>query len=189
MTQALPLSADTVAKACQCPLVRAKRWAPALSQAAATWGVLTPAQLAAWLAQIAHESGRLFYVRELWGPTTAQARYEFRADLGNVNRGDGFRYRGRGLIQVTGRANYRAATAGMRAKIGGCPDFEADPEAMEEPQWAANSAGWYWSSRNLNKLADAGNFVALTRAINGGINGLEDRCALLASAKSALQTA
>lgn len=149
----------------------------------------SPAQQAAFLAQIAHESGRLVYVRELWGPTPAQQRYEGRIDLGNTQPGDGFRYRGRGLIQITGRANYRAVRDGLRRLLQlDVPDFEAAPELLEMPRWAALSAAWFWSAKGCGPLADAGEFERLTRRINGGTNGLADRVALWGGAKAALGT-
>ena len=87
---------------------------------------------------------------------------------------------GRGLIQITGRHNY--AQAGRALEL---PLLQA-PELLEQPQNAANSAGWYWSSRNLNRFADSGDFRGLTRAINGGYNGMDDRLRLWDMAKAAL---
>lgn len=173
-------------RACDCPAARAAKWAGPLSEAIATWGIDTAARQAAFLAQIAHESGRLVYVEELWGPTLAQSKYEIRRDLGNHEPGDGVRFKGRGLIQITGRANYAYARDGMRKNLSGVPDFEAIPAAMAQPQWAAQSAGWYWASRGLSAMADAGNFATITRRINGGLNGQADRLALWDGAKDAL---
>lgn len=180
------ITPEQLAQACNCTLPRATNWAPSLSQAMGLFAIDTPARIAAFLAQIAHESGRLAYVRELWGPTPAQLRYEGRADLGNTRPGDGFRYRGRGLIQVTGRANYVQARDGLRLFVPNVPDFEARPELLEAPKWAALSAGHYWHVRGLNRVADEGDFLALTRRINGGTNGLADRRELWASAKAAV---
>ena len=86
-------------------------------------------------------------------------------DLGNTIKGDGFRYRGRGLLQTTGRANYRS----LSRRLG--VDFEAKPELLAEYKWAALSAADYWDSRKLNALADLGDFERITRKINGGLNG------------------
>ena len=157
-------------------------------------------RLACFLAQIGHESGRLRYTREIWGPTQQQLRYEYGTPLaktlGNFEPGDGKRYMGRGLIQITGRLNYRVATAKMRAAVEEeysqagspieVPDFEANPEMLERPFWAAMSAALYWRQRKLNTYADKHDFVTLTRRINGGINGLADRQALYGVALGAL---
>ena len=128
-------------------------------------------RIAAFLAQIGHESGSLRWVREIWGPTLAQQRYEGRKDLGNTQPGDGRRYMGRGLIQITGRANYAAVGEALGI------DCVTSPEVLESPLYAALSAGWYWHKRKLNGFADDGDFVSITRRINGGTNGMEDRVA------------
>ena len=164
-----------------CTAERAELWAEPLTNAMAQYGIDAPHRQAAFLAQIAHESGRLKYVREIWGPTDAQRRYEGRRDLGNTSAGDGFKYRGRGLIQVTGKDNYRSVGAAL-----GLEDILEHPERLEEPQNAANSAGWFWATHALNDYADADDFIRLTRRINGGVNGLADRQALWAQAKEAL---
>jgi putative chitinase len=127
---------------------------------------------AAFLAQVGHESGRLIYVRELWGPTPAQEGYEGRADLGNTEPGDGFKFRGRGLIQVTGRANYATCGAAL------CLPLTDSPELLESPSNAAQSAAWFWNSRGLNAFADVMDFETITRRVNGGLNGWDDRVAL-----------
>lgn len=174
---------------CGCSTPRAANWLEPLSYAMGVFAIDSPKRKAAFLAQIAHESGRLAYVREIWGPTPAQLRYEGRADIGNTQPGDGYRYRGRGLIQTTGRANYRATRDGLRAYLAEVPDFEEQPEQLEAPKWAALSAGWFWSARGLNDLADAGDFMRLTRRINGGVNGYDDRLALWGAAKAAMGVA
>ena len=150
------ITADTLRATMGCSTLRAANWAPYIQRACEIFAINTPARLAAFLAQIGHESGRLVYSREIWGPTHAQARYEGRADLGNTRSGDGKWYMGRGLIQTTGRANYCATRDGLRQHLPNVPDFEADPTALELPEWAALSAAWYWHSRGLNALADAG---------------------------------
>ena len=156
-----------------CTRAAAGLYAEHLTAAWEAYSVDTPTRVAAFLAQIGHESGGLSHVREIWGPTPAQKRYEGRADLGNTEPGDGERFKGRGLIQCTGRANYRAMANELRRF--GAPDFEAEPEAMEQPQWAAWSAAAWWGTHGCNELADVGTFEALTKRINGGTNGLEDR--------------
>lgn len=165
---------------------RAAFWLSHMRRAGAIFAIDTPARMAAFLAQVGHESGRLVYVRELWGPTPAQRRYEGRADLGNVQAGDGKRFMGRGLIQTTGRANYCATRDGLRQFLQVVPDFEMLPDQLEQPDMAAMSAAWYWHSRGLNALADAGNFERITRKVNGGLNGYAERQALHSAALVAL---
>lgn len=182
------LSPDLLRAATGCSLADAARFAGPLSDACAFYGINTPARLAAFLAQIGHESGGLRFVRELWGPTPVQERYEGRHDLGNTQPGDGSRYRGRGLIQTTGRYNYQRVRDRLRESFGDAdvPDFEVEPEALEQPRWAALSAADYWDDRGLNALADSGDFLTMTKRINGGTNGLPDRLERWARAKEAL---
>ena len=137
-------------------------------------------RVAAFIAQIGHESGQLKYVKEIWGPTKAQAKYEGRVDLGNTVQGDGSKYRGRGLIQITGRANYKACGEALAL------DLINEPELLEKPQHACMSAAWFWASRGLSTLADAGQFDKITQRINGGQNGAADRQALYARALKVL---
>lgn len=166
------------------PFLNAANWAGPINAAMREFGISTsPDRIAAFLAQIGHESGRLRYVREIWGPTPVQERYEGRADLGNTQPGDGKRFMGRGLIQITGRANY----AQISDALG--EDFVRFPGLLERPEFAARSAGWFWASRGLNELADAGDHRRITRRINGGLNGLEDRLLILAAAQRELQAA
>lgn len=125
----------------------------------------TPERCAAFLAQLAHESGSFKYVREIHDGSN----YEGRKDLGNIHPGDGTRFRGRGLIQITGRTNYTALEKEFEIP------FTKQPERLEEPMYAAMSAGWFWDNRELNDLADKNNFVLITKRINGGTNGMTDR--------------
>lgn len=162
------------------PMGRALDWASPLSASMALWAVDTPARQSMFLAQVGHESGRLVYVRELWGPTPAQAGYEGRADLGNTQPGDGKRFMGRGLIQVTGRANYALCGASLNLPL------IDQPELLEQTTNAALSAAWFWNVHGLSALADEGDFETITRRINGGLNGYADRQALLALATRAL---
>ncbi|EFQ62369.1 chitinase [Pseudomonas fluorescens WH6] len=144
----------------------------ALNTAMGRYGIVGTLRVSAFIAQVGHESGQLRYVREIWGPTAQQAGYEGRADLGNTVKGDGSKYRGRGLIQVTGRANYAACGEALGL------DLISKPELLELPQHAAMSAAWFWSTRGLNTLADQKNFAKITRRINGGLTGQADRQAL-----------
>jgi putative chitinase len=183
------LNPQTLARCCDCSDMRAENWAPALNEAMALCEINTALRIAAFLAQISHESGRLVHVREIWGPTRAQEGYEGRADLGNTRPGDGHRYRGRGLIQVTGRANYTAARDSLRRRFGSdssVPDFVLEPQMLEAPHWAALSAADFWERKGCNDLADQGDFERLTRRINGGLNGYSDRLTLWAGAREAL---
>ena len=172
-----------------CSEANAQLYAPALAEACAAYEINTPARLAAFVAQVGHESGSLRYATEIWGPTPAQSRYEGRADLGNTQPGDGIRFRGRGLIQTTGRYNYRAVRDRLRARYPEAPDFEKEPSRLAEPKWAAWSAADYWAWRGCNELADKGAFEAITRRINGGLNGYADRLARWERAKGALASA
>jgi putative chitinase len=136
----------------------------------------TPLRQAFFLAQIAHESGSLRYVEEI----ASGAAYEGRADLGNVEPGDGIFFKGRGLIQITGRANYQRCGEALGLDLIGCP------EILELPQNAARSAGWFWAVHNLNASADANDIRTNTRIINGGYTGLLDRTQRLIEAKRGL---
>lgn len=136
-----------------------------------------PAVLAQFLAQVMHESGNLRYVREIWGPTAAQKRYEGRKDLGNTQPGDGKRFMGRDVIQVTGRANYRALTAWVRQKFGARVDFEKTPESLEREEWLGIGAIWYFLAARPKLIGYCrdGNIEMVTRQVNGGLNGYADR--------------
>lgn len=183
------ITADQLASATGATLQRAQNWVAAVAAALGVFAITSPARQAAFLAQIGHESGRLVYVREIWGPTPAQLRYEGRKDLGNLRPGDGRRFMGRGLIQITGRSNYTALRDGIRDYLPSVPDFEQSPELVELPRWAAYSAGWFWATHGCNEMADANSFMQITRRINGGTNGYEDRLALWESGKAALGVA
>lgn len=155
-----------------------------INNAMVEFGIETPAQQAMFLAQIAHESGQLRWIKELWGPTSQQERYDppdtLAAKLGNGSPGDGKRYRGRGLIQITGRANYEIY--GLELGM----DLLATPELLEQPVPAARSAARFWERNTLNPYADAGDIHGCTRKINGGLNGLESRIAFWETAKEVL---
>lgn len=155
-----------------------------LNAAMAEFGIDTPQRVAAFLAQVGHESGQLLYVREL-ASGAAYDTGKLASSLGNTPEadGDGQRYKGRGLIQITGRRNYQLCGFALGL------DLIAHPELLEQPVEACRSAAWFWHNANLNALADKGDFVTLTRRINGGTNGLDDRLALWAKAKSVLGVA
>lgn len=155
---------------------RAATFLAPLNAAMLEFGITTPARQASFLSQVGHESGSLAYVREL----ASGAAYEGRRDLGNTWPGDGVRYKGRGLIQITGRANYAACGKALGL------DLLARPELLEQIVNACRSAGWFWQSNGLNALADAGDQVRVTRRVNGGTNGLTERLALFAAAQRVL---
>lgn len=154
--------------------------APAIAQnlnvAMAEANITSPQQQAMFIAQLAHESGGFHYMEEI----ASGAAYEGRADLGNTQPGDGVRYKGRGYIQVTGRYNYTQAGQALGL------DLVNNPELAAQPQNAARIAAWYWTSRDINETANTGDFVQVTRLINGGTNGLADRQAYYARAQAAL---
>ena len=154
------------------PLRRVLPFVDPLNQAMQEFEINTLQRQRMFLAQIGHESGELRYVKEL----ASGAAYEGRSDLGNTEPGDGVRYRGRGLIQITGRHNYTQAAAALQL-----PLIE-HPELLETPELAARVSGWFWYRKNLNSLADFGKFDTITRRINGGLNGKEDRDRLYALA-------
>ena len=167
---------------------RADYWDDWLNEAMSLYGINTKKRIAAFLAQVGHESGRLKYTSEIWGPTATQRRYEGRKDIGNIYPGDGSRFRGHGLIQTTGRFNHRRVTQRLRARFPtlGVPDFEAEPTKLTLPRWAALSAADFWDMIGGNQLADTDQFTLLTRRINGGINGLSDRKSLWASMRKVM---
>lgn len=160
---------------------QAELFAEPLRRAMLECGISTVPRVTMFLAQIAHESGALNYVRELWGPTEQQKGYEGRSDLGNTQPGDGHKFRGRGLIQITGRANY--AECGKALGL----DLINHPELLETPDGAARSACWFWLTRGLNTLADAGDFMKVTKRINGGTNGLAARVGFFNRADKAFE--
>jgi len=171
------LGADTL-RALFARMGAAQSIAPELGMSAnvhfRTYGILdTGLRLAHFMGQCAHESGGFRYMEEI----ASGAAYEGRVSLGNTQQGDGKRYKGRGPIQLTGRANYRAF--GREVGI----DFEAHPEIVAFPSIGLMAAVRYWNSKDLNAKADADDIVGITRAINGGLNGLDDREARTAKAK------
>jgi predicted chitinase len=153
------------------PMDQARQYAPALNAAMREGNITTSGRRAAFLSQLAHESCEFRYLEEL-GDDHYFHQYDPgqpNAAAGNTQPGDGPRYHGRGPIQLTGRANYRAAGQALGL------DLEGDPGLAARPDIGFRIAQWYWTSRNINALADAGDFAAVTRAVNGGYNGLESR--------------
>jgi putative chitinase len=134
-------------------------------------------RLAHFMGQCAHESGGFRYMEELGGPSYF-ARYDGRVDLGNIHPGDGARFHGRGPIQLTGRANY--AEYGKALEL----DLINHPEQVARPAIGLLIACRFWSVRKLNPLADADDLITITKRVNGGKNGIEDRRKLTEKAKA-----
>lgn len=204
----------------QLPEERAAFWAPYLSAAMTEFGITTPARAAAFLAQVAHESGELARLVENLSYSAAGLRktwpsrfkddataakyarrpmaianrvYANRLGNGDEHSGDGFAFRGRGLYQLTGRDNYRAAGKALHLPL------EQSPELLEHPDAASRSAGWFWRTRGLSMLVDAGEavadpdgpreaMIAITKRINGGLIGLDERLAYWQRARAAFSS-
>jgi putative chitinase len=161
-------------------------FASALNLAMERFQINTRLRMAAFIAQVGHESGQFRYVKELGGDQYL-SKYDtgtLAKRLGNTPEadGDGQRYRGRGLIQVTGRDNYLACSKALF----GDDRLLRSPELLEQAEWACKSAAWFWNSRNLNALADDGDFERITRRINGGLNGWGERLAFYKAALKVL---
>lgn len=217
------ITAQLLIDAVGCAPAIAERYAGPLTEACERFDINTPGRLAAWLANVGHESASLSKQRESmnyaadrlvavfgahritpeqaakYGRTATQpADQEAIANivyggswgvrnLGNTQRVDGWIYRAAGPIGTTGRANFRELQpALLMAGYEDVPDFEAEPERLTDPRWGAAAAGYFWHSRGLNALADAGDFNALVRKINGGVNGLADRRLRWSKALSAI---
>lgn len=141
------------------------------------FGLDKPHRLVHYFAQLGHESADFRYDREIWGPTPAQERYDTRTDLGNTPKrdGDGYKYRGRTGMQLTGEDNYRRFRDWCRRQGLDCPDFVEDPDAVNRDPWEGLVPIFYWSEHDLNRWADQGDVETLTKKINGGKNGFADR--------------
>lgn len=172
------------------PKEKRQIYTPFLRAAMFDHQINTPLRAAAFLAQIAHESGEFRYMEEIWGRnggTAQQKRYEppsnLAKTLGNTEKGDGYRYRGRGVIMITGRFNYR--------KYGDLlgVDLLANPDLAAKPEYAFQTAALYWKTHGCNELADGENFIIITKKINGGTTNLADRQRYYAVAKKALGVA
>jgi putative chitinase len=177
---------------------RLSAWIEPLEKAAARWEINTRPRIAAFLAQAAHESSELRELEEnlnysaealvrLWAhhftpelaaeyarkpEAIANRAYASRLGNGDEASGDGWRYRGRGIFQITGHDNYRDCS---KAIAGDQSTLVDNPEFLTDPEFACMSAGWFWHSRGLSDLAERGGFEEITRKINGGLNGLPDR--------------
>jgi len=199
------LNAEQLAQAVNMTPAKAEEWIDAINQTFEYFDISTPEQQASFLGQCGHESAgftalteNLRYSAEslckVWPkrfPTLEMAQpyhrnpeaianhvYANRMGNGDEQSGDGWAYRGRGLIQLTGRDNYRACGEALGV------DLESDPDLVSTPQFAALSAGWFWSTHGLNRIAE--DIVAVTKKINGGTHGLDDRVARTERALNAL---
>ncbi len=139
------------------------------------YAINTRLRMACFLANVGAESGGFKYSSEIWGPTSAQAGYEGRKDLGNTMPGDGSKFRGHGDIQNTGRSNHRLMRDLLRLRFPdmAVPDFEAEPGKLAELPWAALSAGEFWAMNDINRYADVANFDACCDEVNRGRATLE----------------
>ena len=158
----------------------AQKFLDAINETCEKFSINTPIRQLCFLSQVGHESGGLYYTKEI----ASGKAYEGRKDLGNIEPGDGVKFKGRGLIQITGKYNYAA----VGLALGN--DFVNNPLVLEKLPYCALSAGWFWNNKNLNAIADKIDiskpidtgtnkdyFIALTKKINGGTNGLADRLA------------
>lgn len=149
---------------------------PELNATMAKYEINTPLRACHFLAQVLHESGKFVYFEEI----ASGKAYEGRKDLGNTEAGDGVRFKGRGVIQITGRANY------LKLSKDFAVDFVAEPAKLATTKYGILSAGWFWKWKGLNALADADDILKVTKKVNGGTNGLDDRKLHLANAKKVL---
>ena len=184
-----------------------QKWLEPLNAAFAKYDISTPVRQAFFVGQCAHESNNFTRLEEglnysasrlmaVWPsrfPTFEAAApyannpeklankvYGGRADLGNKEDGDGFKFHGRGCIQLTGRDLYERCGEALGV------DLISEPTLLAEPMYACLSAGWFWNKKSLNDLADTGDYETMTKRINGGLNGLDDRKAKIAKALSVL---
>ena len=179
------------------------KWLQPLNNTFKKYEINTPKRMASFIGQCAHESGNFKFLEEnlnysavrinqVWPRITlakaqeavskgkaaiAELIYGNRAELGNTKPGDGGKFFGRGIIQLTGRANYTAFATSI-----GKPEIIEKPELVATPEYACLSAGWFWNTRKLNAMADAGDFVLMTKRINGATLGLNDRIAKIKKA-------
>jgi len=143
------------------------KYLPHLNMLLIKYDITTLPRIRHFIAQVAHESGQFNYCKEIAGGM----QYENRKDLGNTEPGDGIKFKGRGLIQITGRYNY----AKVSQEIFGNLSLLSTPEILEQPNYAVETACWFWKTKHLNSLADNDEIKAITMKINGGLNGFNER--------------
>lgn len=179
-----------------CTPARAELAAYAANEVCDLYDFHTVARVGMFLANVGHETGNLRYTVELWGPTSAQEGYDTREDLGNKYLGDGYKYRGRGWLHTTGRANYHALTERLRKRwpMMEVPDFEATPDMLAKTEWCALSAADYVDMNGIVRFADSNDFDGYCDMVNlgrktlryGDSNGFKDRNKLWNAARPAL---
>jgi len=156
-----------------CPTDRMLEYLNGMNAAFQEFEINSINRMAAWLGQVGVESGELRYTEEVWGPSPQQARYEppssLAMRLGNTKKGDGYLFRGRGPIELTGRSNYARVGKALGVDLEGNPDLAATPDVM------FRVAGYYWKTHGCNELADNCNFDAITQKINGGLTDNDRR--------------
>jgi putative chitinase len=192
------MNSEQLAQALKITPIKAEEWIDAINETFDRFDISTPERQACFLGQCAHESGGFTALKEnlnysaegltkVWTkrfPSLDMAQpyhrnpekiankvYADRMGNGDEASGDGFKYRGRGLIQLTGKDNYRACGDALDV------DLVENPDLVSSPQYAALSAGWFWDKNKLNQFADANDMTTLTKRINGGTHGLDDRVA------------
>jgi putative chitinase len=192
------MNSEQLAQALKITPIKAEEWIDAINETFERFDISTPERQACFLGQCAHESGGFATLKEnlnysaegltkVWPkrfPSLEAAQpyhrnpekiankvYADRMGNGDEASGEGFKYRGRGLIQLTGKDNYKACGDALGV------DLVDDPDLVATPMYAALSAGWFWDKNNLNKFADANDMTGLTKRINGGTHGLDDRVA------------
>ena len=181
------ITVNQLSASLKCPIGRAQKFIDSINDAMVKYEINTSLRIAHFIAQIGHESGRLVYVHEI----ASGDAYNNRADLGNTKheaiataklngKTAGEFYRGHGLIQITGYDNHLAC--GVALGI----DLVNKPSLLEMPQYAALSAAWFWNTHHLNVLADNDLLIQITKRVNGGTNGLDDRRLILIDAKIAM---
>ena len=182
-----------------------EKWLDPLNATFAKYDISTPKRQAGFIGQCQHESGNFKILEEnlhykaeslmkVWPSRfpdldTASkyannpqliANKVYSGRMGNVEDGDGWKYHGRGLIQLTGKDNYANCGSGLGV------DLLSNPEWVATPEYAALSAGWFWNKKGLNDLADTGDYETMTKRINGDVLGLDDRKAKIAKAREIL---
>lgn len=174
------MTLDDLRKICPYGAGRVDAFVIPLAQAMLEFEINTARRQAAFIAQIAHETGEFRYLREIASGVEYEPGTALGKEVGNTQPGDGTRYKGGGCLQITGRFNYDACGKALGVNLLDSPSL------VEVPAYASRSAAWYWSTHKLNDLADGDKFGALTKTINGGYNGLDSRISYWLRARQVL---